>query len=414
MASKRYGQILPLSCDWLSLSLDLRTSVHEAPEGHVWAYYSATNVWASRWVLFNEYGDKVFTLLFQPRSSCIRGSAALIEIANEWLYHGIGIQGCLDLLSQCCDFTVGGMSRLDLAVDFNPTIRQAHIIRGLASGKYYVGGKRNRVPWYSVIRDEFFPTMWQGEIPHDQSWGHKTSDIRWKLYYKSKELRDAAGGKGFEKPYIVDMWREVGLQENNVWRLEVSIRNCNNYTYLGRKLSFEAFMHSTSHLYQTLYAARFQVRRNQGHKDKSNDRVVPLLPIECTKDAFRARRSDVLAKRHGRLALIRHLVADVQKEECMIDTATRETIIAAMESVLNNDRMERYFAAVTGQAFDDWKEWLRVRAAYWGEEYRLKSADEVPTDNQLEMSMLDAGVAWNPEYSGEDVTNVKLRKKEGR
>ena len=98
------NQTLPLSCDWLALSLDLKTMVNGCPKGHRWLYYSPTNVWGSRWCLYNDYGDKVFTLLFQPCSGIIRGSAALLEVANEWLYHGLSKAAVLDLLGECVDY----------------------------------------------------------------------------------------------------------------------------------------------------------------------------------------------------------------------------------------------------------------------------------------------------------------------
>lgn len=380
--------LIPLSTDWLALSLDLKSSVVGVPNGHTWAYYSATNVWNSRWCLFNEFGEKIFTLLFQPRQSIIRGSAALLEVANEWLYHGIGEKGVLGLLAEVCKFEVTGISRLDLAADFCPSKRQKHIIEGLAKGKYYVGGKRNGSEFWSVIKDEYFPEMWQGRIPHCQSWGHKTSDVQWKLYYKTKELRDAVGGKGWDKPYIVDMWRDVGLDERNVWRLEVSIKNCNNFLFMEDKLTYERYRKSGSDLFQALYTSRFDVRRVQGHVDKSNDLQVPLLPVGRLSDAFKVERKDTLAEHNGRLSLIRHLVNDVQKEEVLLSEVSRESVLQTIEDVMEEDRFYKYFVAMVGEDFESWREWLRVKAYYFGEE-NIKPA---MLDNQIERALLEVGV----------------------
>ena len=90
------------------------------------------------------------------------------------------------------------------------------------------------------MTDPWVPEMWRGEVPYDQSWGHKTTDIKWKLYYKTKELRDNAGGSTYDKPYIVDMWRDVGLDESNVWRLEVAFHNANRFEFEGERLSYSA------------------------------------------------------------------------------------------------------------------------------------------------------------------------------
>lgn len=360
---------LPLSVDWFAMTLSLKSFVREAPMGHVWAKYSPTNVWGSRWALFNDHGEKVFTLLFNPRSSIISSDRALLEVANEWLYHGLGISGCLRLLSQSVGFEIMGISRIDLAVDFTPDDVQVEIIKALGCGSMYVAGKQNRVPWFQSITDNWFPAQWLGETPYDQTWGHKTTDVRWKLYYKSKELRDNAGGVGYDKPYIVDMWREVGLDERNTWRLEVSIHNANQFIYMGERLGFYDFMHSTPDIYKALYTDRFVIRKREGHKDKSNDTKVDFLPIGRLHGAFRKVRSETIAEHHGSLTLLRHLVADAQTEEVMMNDMVRESVIATIGNILENDGISKYFNIITGESFENWVESLRVRAYYFGCEY---------------------------------------------
>ena len=379
---------IPLSVDWLALTLRLEDRPCGCPEGHKWAFYSPTNVWASRWVLFNEFGEKVFTLLFQPRQSIIKANAALLEVANEWLYHGVGFHGVLDLLSKVVRFQVLGISRLDLAADFNPNNRQTDIIKGLSTDKYYIGGKRNGSGFWSVNNDDYYPEQWRGRIPHCQSWGHKTSDVKWKLYYKTKELRDAAGGKMFDKPYIVDMWRELGMDETNVWRLEVSIHNCNNFNFMGNKLTFDAFCHSGSNLYQALYTSRFQVKKNEGHKDKTNDAQVEFLKVGALHDGFKVRRREVLVEHNGRLAMMRHMVSDIKKEEVLLSDVAREAAFSTLQQLIEQDRFEKYFEAMEGMSFDDWVEWLRVKSYYFGEEHLPPIMD----DTIMEMALVEAGI----------------------
>lgn len=381
--------MLPLSCDWLALSLRLRSSVMHPPEGYKWAYYSPTNVWASRWCLFNEFGEKIFTLLFQPRQSIIHANAAVLEVANEWLYHGIGQLGILNLLSTMVDYQITGISRLDLACDFNPNAHQVSVIRGLNDGSLYVGGKQNGNGWWHIQHDKFYPREWQGRVPHDMNWGHKTSDVRWKLYYKTKELRDAAGGSGWDKPYIVDMWRENNMDITNVWRLEVSIHNCNNFNFKGEKLTYERYRHSGSDLFQALYTSRFKVCKDEGHRDKSNDTRVHFLDVGALNDAFKVRRNDTLTEHNGRLTLLRHLCNDIQREEVLLDDVSREAIINAVGSIIEQDRFHRYFREVVGMEYDDWVEWLRVKAYYYGEENRQKTQED---NTIMEMAMLDAGL----------------------
>lgn len=389
-------QTIPLSTDWLALSLHLLSPVGDAPAGHVWAKYSPTNVWGCRWCLFNEFGDKVFTLLFAPRSAgFLKQSCALLEVANEWLYHGIGEKGVLDLLSATCRFTIQGISRLDLAADFSPSSRQASIIRGLADGRYYVGGKRNGSGFWSMVKDDNLDNMWQGRVPHCQSWGHKTSDVRWKLYYKTKELRDALGGFGYDKPYIVDMWRSVGLDERNVWRLEVSIHNCNSFEFMGKKLTYDAYRASGSDLFQALYTSRFDVRKNEGHKDKSNDTQVPLLNVGRLSNAFQVRIRDTIAEHNGRLSLLRHIVNDLKTEQVLLSETARETMLQSVVDIVEHDGLEPYFREVTGMTLADWVEWSRVQAYYFGSEFDGHKKPQ--QSNALYQAMLDAQIINNPD-----------------
>lgn len=387
---------LPLSLDWLSLSLVLHLPITHCPEGHRWAYYSPTNVWASRWVLYNDYGDKVFTILSQPRSGTIEADRALLEIANEWLYHGLGVSGVLRLFDQCFEtsdngvgYVITGISRVDLAADFTPTIDQHDVIVGLNNTSLRVAGKQNGSGFWSTVRSPRLHPMWAGYCPHDMNWGHKTSDVKWKLYYKSKELQDDAGGLGWSKPYIVDMWREVGLDESNVWRLEVSIKNCNRFDFKGEKLSFKRLMNAGSDLFQALYTSRFTIQRNEGHKDKSNDEVIQFLDVGALRGAFKVRREEHLVEHNSVLTLLRHLINDAMTEQVVIGDIAREALIGSITQIVDGYGLHPYFQEVTGMNLETWVEWLRVRGYYFGEEH-LPSVNDDGT--KMEDALLTAGV----------------------
>lgn len=380
---------LPLSVDWMGLTLQLLSPVTGAPEGHRWAYYSPTNVWGSRWCLFNEFGEKVFTLLFQPRQSIIKSNRALLEIANEWLYHGLGISGCLSLLEQCCQFGILGISRADLAADFVPTASQADVIRKLFTNEYYVAGKQNGNGWWSKRSTAGTHPMWAGWCPHDMNWGHKTSDVKWKLYYKTKELRDAAGGFGYDKPYIVDKWREFGMDETNVWRLEVSIKHGNNFDFMGNPLTFDTFMHNTTNLFKSLYTSRFVIRADEGHKDKTNDTTIDFIPVGKLHDAFKVHRDDHDVAHNSCLTLLRHLVTDLQTEQVLLNDQVRESALEMVEKLLEINQLGKYFHSVVGDSFESWREFLRVKAYYFGEEHKNATED---FGDKMEMAMVDAGL----------------------
>lgn len=342
------------SCDWLGLSLRLSGEVKPI-EGYIWREYSATNVWNKRRILYTEDGDKVLTLLNEPRSAIIAKNAALLEIENEWLYHGGGYWRILDTLRSSVFFEVIGISRLDLCVDFVPTKSQAATIDKLYNGNYYVVGKRNGSNFWSRNKNPKLQADWLNrEIPHNQSWGHKTSAIKWKLYYKSKELLDAMGGKFYDKPYIVDMWRINGLDTSNVWRLEVSMKHLNDYSIYGHPITLDWLDSNQLELFCQMYNQRFQIRKNQGHLDRSNDDEVEFLQIPKIEQTFQ--RNDPKSKRqhNGRITLLRHLVQSLDDEQVLLDSVSRNAVFDHIASIINRDNLHNYFLAITGQWFDEW------------------------------------------------------------
>lgn len=342
------------SCDWLGLSLRLSGEVKPI-EGYVWREYSATNVWNKRRILYTEEGDKVLTLLNEPRSAIIAKNAALLEIENEWLYHGGGYWRILDTLRSSVFFEVIGISRLDLCVDFVPTKSQAATIDKLYNGNYYVVGKRNGSNFWSRNKNPKLDADWLNrEIPHNQSWGHKTSAIKWKLYYKSKELLDAMGGKFYDKPYIVDMWRLNGLDTSNVWRLEVSMKHLNDYSIYGHPVTLDWLDSNQLELFCQMYNQRFQIRKNQGHLDRSNDDVVEFLPIPKIENTFQRNDPKAHRQHNGRITLLRHLVQSLDDEQVLLDSVSRNAVFDHIASIINRDNLHNYFLAITGQWFDEW------------------------------------------------------------
>lgn len=370
-------QPILLNNDWLAESITLSGEERKPPKGYKWMEYDGTNVWSRRRCLFNEYGDKVFTLLDKPKSSIIRPDAGLFEVANEWLYHGIGVKKVENLLHYCVKYKCTGLSRLDLAMDFEPNEKQKSVIMGLSQGSMYVSGKRSGSSFWSTNTDEWMPECWRGKaIPHCQSWGHKTTAIKWKLYYKSKELRDA--GKGwFDKPYIVDQWREAGLDVNSVWRLEVSIHNGNQLLYDGEPVTRDLWYRNTVALAQSLYTQRFIVRENQGHRDKTNDNVVMFLPVRNTTQV-RCKVPEGERQLNGRISLLRALVNSLNSESVALDERTASGVIEHITKIVRRDGLHRYFSAMVGDNLESWSSKVMEIAHGEAFEVNVKNTDIQP------------------------------------
>lgn len=382
----RREQTLLLNTDWMGLSLWLETPVKEPPSGYLWRVYeNGTNVWKMRRILYTDRGDKVLTLLSEPKSRLIDPRAALLEIENEWLYHGIGVRGIEDVLRKCCIYSVRGLSRLDLAVDFNPTPAQIETLVHLAKTEYRLQGKRNMVPWWSTNNQSWLPEQYRKKlIPHQISWGHKTTEVKWKCYYKTRELKEAAGNMGWDKPYIVDCWREARLDETNVWRLEVSMKGCNGLLWRGEPITQDCWGYHTVALMRDLYESRFVVRKEEGHKDKSNDTIVEFLPIKGLKE-IRCRQYAGMAEHNGRIALLRALVKSLDDEQVLLDDASREDVLKHIESILRRDRLDAYFRGMVGDWFSVWAPKVRhdaFNATGYNGRYDILRVNEINKDIQ--------------------------------
>lgn len=348
--------MIPLFTDWLALSIRLNGDVERTPAHHKWVEFEGgTNVWNKRRVLYNEYGEKVLTLLSHPKSTLIDSSMALVEIANEWLYHGIGVRDILTKLKWCVYYEVVSLSRLDLAVDFNPNKRQAKQIVGLAKGALEVSSKQNGSGFWSVNKDEWVPEQWRGlRCPHCISWGHKESDVKWKLYYKTKELREASGGSAFDKPYIVDKWREFGMDIDNVWRLEVSVKHCNKLTFNGKVLDLGIWGNDTKALFESLYTSRFQLSHGGTRKKGGRVEHIPFLPVQKI-NCVRCRKYEGERSSSARISLLRSLVRSLDQEEVLLDTPTRNDVLKMIDNIVHRDELKRYIDGMLGMDYEVWR-----------------------------------------------------------
>ena len=406
-------QPLLLNCDWLGLSVlfDSNTEWHRPPIGHTWVELDGSNVWRKRKILFNEYAEKVCTVMYEPKSSIIDSRAGLIEIANEWLYHGIGVPRILDMINDCRLYTISGISRLDLAVDFNPTDEQWDIIQRLAAGTAYVGGKRSGSGFWSMVNNGLLADRYQGQkIPHCQSWGHKTTSVKWKLYYKSKELLDALGGKMWSKPYIVDCWRDAGLDRRDVWRLEVSLKGCNQLDCNNAPLTWLAWKNARPQaVYAGLYSQRFQVHANEGHKDRTNDTLLKFLPIRYGCE-IKCAKPKGTTQRNGRITLLRHLVTSLDTHEVLLDDNSRESVLWHIEELVRANGLENYFHMMAGQHIEDYVEDIRCKAVDLKEQGYSSLLENDHNERERDTMLYVAKNKWRDYENGETLV-IPLSKK---
>lgn len=265
------------SIDWLALSaqrLNLEYSFvpDYLPSDWVITELTGTAVWSQRHVVHSRSGVKLATILFAPKSRLIGSLRALVEVANPVLYSS-SLDYVVETIGNIYLLRIDGISRVDICCDYVMTARRWNTWSSLADGTAYAGRYRQG--------SCFWCTSDIGRTPHCLSWGSKTAQLKWKGYWKFKELMDE-GGQAY-KSYIWAMWKEAGLPVEYVWRHELSLLDCNRFVVDEvNSLDFKYLQSNYESIFWDLYANNFVIRKNEGHKDRRNDEVLELLVAKWT------------------------------------------------------------------------------------------------------------------------------------
>lgn len=345
-----------VSCDWFSLSCMLANPRDgkplKAPIGWACLPQSSTAVWAERWFVMDNDGNKVATILCVPRSPIIDCKRCVVEIANRWLYY----DDFCDIANRVMDIVpmaITGLNRVDLCCDFEMSKERYDVYQKLASGAAYVKALRSGAIWWQDIP---VGTAGDGQglerVPHCLTFGGHDSVFKWKVYYKWLELQQAPPEA--KKPYIVDMWRAAGFSERHVWRCEVSINGTNAVRDLKKNpVPPFAWYDERVRMFCDIYADKFIVRANEGHIDKRNDKVLPFLEIKGNKAIRHAlpssSRDDSDPERRTTCKLWRELQqADTQCNSILVDLLKR-SLCELLQRPNNVWVLQRVF----GVSFDD-------------------------------------------------------------
>lgn len=361
-------QALVINRDWLSFSVLLAMSDEEVaegarlfcPDGYVLHELSGTNIYKRRVEVRNVFGDKVLTLLLEPYSKVIDPKSMFVEVANRWLYSD-SLDWVFPLIEQIHLFSFQSLSRLDVCCDFCPTVEQWEVIRRLTNNSAYVTGKREG----SLFCDYVIP-MGGGHtdrVPKCLSWGAKNSNIRWKLYDKTKELTEEYKDKDgnvrlwWDKPYIRDAWQAAGLDIMKVWRLEFSLMGAAKYSWRDGKLSWDtAFSwEKCADLYSDMVSTRFIIRENQGHKSRKWDEVMDFLPL--TEGSHHRLRQRIIGKEQhytDHAATLRGAIKQLERPEVMCYPAMRSVWVDVVRDVVRVAHLESFFIRQYGMSVDDY------------------------------------------------------------
>lgn len=350
------------NCDWVSFSCAMilteweRThgAIMQQPAGYKLVQQKVgTNLFKRRAILFNEMGDKVITILWQPFSSVIHPDTLFVEIANRYLY--TGFQNIPQLIQEIHPHVFASLSRLDICTDFNPTKSQTAVIDMLQSGKAYIQGKREGAMFHNYQQASYVERM-----PKQLNWGSPQTLIKFKLYNKTLEIhsQDSKGRVWCNKPYIESMWLLNGLRADNVWRLEVSIMSSSTQQWRGTRLDWTTTQETNyTPLFYDLVATRFVVRKNEGHKNKRYDTILPFLDIPNCHH-YRLKKADPHEeqKHTDHAVTLRNLMKELERPEIQCNRTLANTLISSVAILLDTAKLHGYFLRSMGVDFDKWQE----------------------------------------------------------
>ncbi|MBR5647973.1 hypothetical protein IKW73_03555 [Candidatus Saccharibacteria bacterium] len=344
-----------INCDWLQFSVKLPNLRGEfkAPRGYRLEVNQGNNIFRKRAILFDHNGIKYLTLLWDPYSRVLDPSIMTVQVANQSLYTG-GIRHAWRLLQYITPCTFNSMGRIDICCDFEISQKRLDFIKHLNSGHYYVERKKEGSTFWHEANKNNVPV----KQLHCLSWGSKTTEIKVKLYHKSREqglLSDITVDKDGvihepepEKPWIVNEWRENEMDVQNIWRLEFSLSGAGQLEYEGEKITLDqvADPNWLIGVFIDLYQKRFVVRVNQGRRagHKNLDRRVFLIDLPGTGLEVHWKeyedRSDFV---DPAVSLLRSMMASLESPTILASVSNYEKYKAAILQIIASCNLYSYF-----------------------------------------------------------------------
>lgn len=349
------GSKFAINCDWLQYSVILGHTdpILRCPEGYRIEECQGTNVYKYRALVIDSAGRKELTLLWHPHSSSLNPLHMSVQVSNEFLYSG-RILPSLELVKSIVDCTFNSIGRFDVCCDFEADTTTLEFISRLNTGRYYVERKREGSTFWHEVKDDDF----RKKQIHCLSWGSKSSEIKVKLYNKSREIgligvpeTDKEGNPiepQPEKPWIVEEWKANNMDIKRIWRLEFSMKTGGQMRWNEIPIHIENIASPSwlMRVYFDMYYTRFITRVNQGkRKDhKNGDAQVFLfdLPKEGEKLKWAA-TIDHRTDSQPAVVLLRSLMRNFENEALMANIPLVQSYTTTCNEIIHHHGLEEYF-----------------------------------------------------------------------
>lgn len=339
-----HGCNYAVNCDWLQYSVFLGTTepVFHCPDGYRIDMCQGNNIFEHRALVMDSHGIKILTLLWKPYSAIIKPYIMTVQVANIGLYTN-QIKSSLDLLKQIVWCQFNSLGRIDICCDFEMTAERIKMVKHLNSGHYYVERKsEGSVFWHEISRKDK-----QKKNIHCLSWGSKTTEIKVKLYNKTRELGVGSTDE-VEKPWIVDEWEKAHIDKLNAWRLEFSLKSNGQLRYKDRQILLDDIANNywLATVFLDFYYNRFVTRINQGKRKghKNGDKRVHLLdlPKEFTQ-IYWAQSESNKGESQPAIKLLRSMLSQLANESLVADKQLFSEYSQTILSVVTAHHLEDYF-----------------------------------------------------------------------
>lgn len=340
-------QAFTCNCDWLQYSVHLKEPEPEiiCPDGLRIELCQGNNIFQHRAIVFDSRGAKYMTLLWHPYSKVLPANLMTVQVANEFLYlpGRAGIKWSLDDLQKIVDCTFNAVGRVDVCVDFEGSPARDEFLRHLNSGHYYVQHKSEGSNWWHEIERDGH----KRKQLHCLTWGSQKSEIKVKVYHKSRE-QGLIGGDEPEKPWIVNEWKEAGLDIKNVWRLEFSLSGAGQLRYNGLPVTLEMICADgwLLDVFCDLYEHRFVTRINQGRRNghHNNDDRVYLFSFPKRGQGLKwAEPKGQDYELPAAIVLLRSMMRQIDNPAVMSARPTFNDYATTILNLIDNHHLSGYF-----------------------------------------------------------------------
>ena len=352
------GYKYAINCDWLQYAVSTYSPDPEimCPDGYRLEICQGNNIFRNRAMVFDPGGRKCLTLLWSPYSKVLDPQLMTVQVANEFLYEGF-IEKSFELVQEITPCTFCNIGRLDICCDFEITPEGLDFIKHLNSGHYYVERKREGSTfWHETLENGF-----KHKQLHCLSWGSKTSEIKVKLYNKSREQGLVGGAAAAdddeskepepEKPWIVKEWVEAGMDTKIVWRLEFSLSGAGQLMWNDEHITLSD-VNSWSWLARVffdLYHTRFVCRVNQGRRTghKNNDKHVWLLILPTDGERLKWKENETEDKvGKPTIELLRSLMRGLENTALMASKPLFCSYANTIIDIVEQSGLDTYFRNV--------------------------------------------------------------------